>query len=64
MMNEDLDDVHCTVQHNEFTDVQGDHRDPLVGHRDQRRKRAIESLVIRGSYFRVSEYSNPRKANP
>jgi hypothetical protein len=20
--------------------------------------------VIRGSYFRVSEYSNPRKANP
>jgi hypothetical protein len=33
IMNEDLDYVFCNVQHNEFTEVQGDHRDPLVGHR-------------------------------
>jgi hypothetical protein len=32
MMNEDLDDVYCNVQHNEFTEVQGDLRDPLVGY--------------------------------
>jgi hypothetical protein len=31
--------------------VQGDHRDPLVGHRDQRRKRATESLVVERQLF-------------
>jgi hypothetical protein len=34
MMNENLDDMHYTVQHNEFTEVRGDYRDPLMGHQD------------------------------
>jgi hypothetical protein len=41
IMNEDPNDVYCTVQHNEFTEVQRDHRDPLVCHQDQRQKQVI-----------------------
>jgi hypothetical protein len=37
--------VCCTIQ------VQGDHRDPLVGHRDQCWKRAIECLVVERQLF-------------
>jgi hypothetical protein len=59
-MNEDLNDVHRTVQHNEFTEVQGDHRDPLVSHRGQRRKRAIDRLVVVPHLF-LSK-ANPRVA--
>jgi hypothetical protein len=38
--------VYCNVQHNEFTEVQGDLRDPLVGYWDQRQKQAIVCLVV------------------
>lgn len=43
------------VQHSEFTEVR-DNRYPLVGHRNQRRMRAIEYLVV------VVREANPRKA--
>jgi hypothetical protein len=38
-MNVGFDGVYCTAEHNKFTEVQGDHRNLLMG----RRKRALDS---------------------
>jgi hypothetical protein len=55
MVNGDLDDVYCTVQHNEFTEVQGDHRDPLL-------VTEINAGCKRHSLAAVGRH--PTKANP
>jgi hypothetical protein len=45
-MNEDLDDMYCTVQHHEFTEVQGYHWDRLVDGDDSlRQSRGARSHV-------------------
>jgi hypothetical protein len=59
MMTEDLYDVYCIIRHKEFTDVQGDYRDPLMGHPDQRRSDSVsggrEAVIFASANIRIRE---------